>query len=109
MAIEFIKLSEFFRDEEQKTEVQNIIQTRLADDRNQEECRYLMRFWWQLSMAYQEVTFQELESFVSDNKLLIINELLESMEKGDFAIDSWIKKYQQLPVIEDRGFKVREN
>ncbi|MEU6028667.1 hypothetical protein ABZ825_16865 [Streptomyces tauricus] len=44
-------LSNGFRDDEQRRRVQAVIHDRLADDRDQQECRFLMRFWWQLSMS----------------------------------------------------------
>ncbi|MCW8103555.1 hypothetical protein OG288_01800 [Streptomyces tauricus] len=44
-------LSNGFRDDEQRRRVQAVIHDRLADDRDQQECPFLMRFWWQLSMS----------------------------------------------------------
>ena len=104
MNIDFLRLESYFRDDKQRKAVKEIVRTRLADDRNQEECRYLMRFWWQLSMTYREVTLEELEKYVSLEKLNIILELLESLKEDTTSVDSWIKKYEQLPVIEDGGF-----
>ncbi len=43
-----------FRDEHQRQSAQAIVMQRLADDREQEECRVLMKFWWQLAMPYED-------------------------------------------------------
>jgi hypothetical protein len=40
---------------------------RLADDREPQECRYLMRFWWQLGMPYQEVSMDQISLNVSEH------------------------------------------
>ncbi|MFT9787607.1 hypothetical protein ACMZ5E_15450 [Streptomyces rhizosphaericola] len=49
-----------FCDDEQRRRVQRVIHDRLADDRAPQECRFLMRFRWQLVMSYQEVSMDEL-------------------------------------------------
>jgi hypothetical protein len=105
MSMKFVELHSYFRDDDQRQAVQDIVQTRLADDRNQEECRYLMRFWWQLSMSYQEVTPGELQKYVSSEKLSVLGNLLHSLECGHGEIDTWIEKYSKLPIIEDQGFQ----
>jgi hypothetical protein len=105
MNINFLNLRSYFRDDEQRQAVQEIVRSRLADDRNQEECRYLMRFWWQLCMTNREVTLAELERFISPEKFGIILELLNSLEVGHKEIDTWVERYtRELLVIEDRGF-----
>lgn len=110
MIVNFLNLKSYFRDDEQRCAVQNIVQYRLADDRIQEECRYLMRFWWQLSMSYQEVTLDELENFVSGEKFKIILELLDSLAKGYQDIDVWCDKYSyELSIIEDRGYQTSKS
>lgn len=106
MATDLLKLGDSFQDETQISRIQDIIQHRLADDRNQQECRYLMRFWWQFSVSYQEVTLKELENFVSPEKFQIILELLTAIENGSESISAWIDKYEQLPIIEDKGFEI---
>lgn len=45
MNINFLRLDELFRDKNQESQVRDIIKSRLADDRNQGECRYLTRFY----------------------------------------------------------------
>jgi hypothetical protein len=98
-------LSERFCCKEQLRAVQDIVHSRLADDRNQTECRYLMRFWWQLIMNYREVTLQELEENITAEKLEIVLKLLNAVGKDYQAIDDWIVQYRNtLEVIQDRGF-----
>lgn len=106
MVRDLLKLSDSFEDEKQISRIQDIIQYRLADDRNQQECRYLMRFWWQFSVSYQEVTLEELENFVSPEKLQIILELLTAIENGSGSIIAWIDKYENISIIEDKGFEI---
>ncbi|MFF9119375.1 hypothetical protein ACF09Y_28045 [Streptomyces massasporeus] len=48
-----------------------VIHDRLADDRDQQECRYLMRLWWQLGMYYREVTLDQLRGFEQTGALLL--------------------------------------
>ncbi|NUP34896.1 MAG: hypothetical protein HOU01_24755 [Streptomycetaceae bacterium] len=43
-------LRDGFRDDAQLWRARAIVPGRLADDRDQQECRYVMRFWWQLGM-----------------------------------------------------------
>jgi hypothetical protein len=106
MSVNLLNLRGYFRDDSQRHAVQDVVQSRLADDQNQEECRYLMRFWWQLSMSYQEVTLEDLEEFVSADKLGVILDLLRALEQGHKGIDDWIEKYtRELKVIEDHGFQ----
>jgi hypothetical protein len=106
MSVNFLNLRDYFRDDEQRSVVQKVVQSRLADDQDREECRYLMRFWWQLNMTYREVTLGELERFVSPVKLGIIMDLLHSLEQGHKDIDAWIDKYTaEIAVVEDRGFQ----
>lgn len=106
MDINFLNLRSYFRDDEQRQAVQEIVRSRLADDRNQEECRYLMRFWWQLCMTNREVTLEELERFVSPEKFGIILELLNALEVGHKEVDTCVERYiRELLVVEDRGFE----
>ena len=109
MITNLIHLEPYFRDEDQLQAVRNIIHERLADDRHQDECRYLMRFWWQFSVGYQEVTLDELKQFVSAQKLEAIYRLLEALESGHSAIDEWIREGEaQWPLVTDRGYLMNE-
>jgi hypothetical protein len=96
-------LRERFSHKKQQQAARDVVQNHLADDRDQNECRYLMRFWWQLAMGYQEVTLEELEEHLSPAKHAIILELLHATQTGYAAIDAWIARYSTLPVILDRG------
>ncbi len=108
--IDLRQLEKRFRDYEQLGAVREVVQTRLADDRNQEQCRYLMRFWWQLSMSYREVGIEELEENLTPAKLAIINDLLEAASHGHDAIDKWVHKYsKELAVIKDNSFRFYES
>jgi len=59
-------------DQAQRRRLQQAIHDRLADDRDQDECRYIVRFWWQLSMSYTEVTLKQLREHVHEPKLTAI-------------------------------------
>jgi hypothetical protein len=96
-------LHERFSHDGQQQTARDVVQNRLADDRDQNECRYLMRFWWQLAMSYQEVTLEELEEQLSAEKHAIILELLHATQTSYAAIDAWIARYGALPVVLDRG------
>lgn len=97
-------LGEGFRDEAQRRRVQAVIHDRLADDREQQECRYLMRFWWQLSMPYQEVSMEQLQRNVRAPKLAVVEELINAIRTSHDEVDAWIVSTQQaFPVIQDRG------
>jgi hypothetical protein len=94
-----------FRDDDQRRRVQALIHDRLADDRDQQECRYLMRFWWQLAMPYREVTLAQLRANVGEPKLGIVEELIDAIRTSPEAIDAWIDAVDgSLPPVEDRGF-----
>lgn len=95
-----------FRDERQRRQVQDIVQMRLADDRDQDECRYLMRFWWQLLMSYQEVTEPELEQHLAAAKLQAIKALIQAIRRSPEDIDTWITSAMDTwPVVQDRGYQ----
>lgn len=100
-------LSDGFRDAEQRRRVQAVIHDRLADDRVPQECRYLMRFWWQLLMPYREVSVEELRLNVAGRqKLDAIEELIRAITSSHAAIDAWVAAAQEaFPVIQDRGFR----
>ncbi|QKW28986.1 hypothetical protein HUT11_24865 [Streptomyces seoulensis] len=98
-------LNNGFRDDEQRRLVQKIIHGRLADDRDPQECRFLMRFWWQLVMPYREVSMDELSLNVCKPKLDVIEALIGAIRSSHADIDDWITTTQQFfPVIHDRGF-----
>ena len=79
--------------------------SRLADDRLQEECRYLMKLLWQLSMPYQEVTERELRQNVGPAKLEVVEQLISAIRSSPEAIDAWINTVRRtFPMIQDRGF-----
>ncbi|WP_327321390.1 hypothetical protein OG735_02035 [Streptomyces sp. NBC_01210] len=98
-------LSEGFRDDAQRRRVQAVIHDRLADDREQQECRYLMRLLWQLSMPYQEVSIEQLRMNVRKSKLEVVEELISAIRTSPNEVDAWIVITQQAcPVIHDSGF-----
>jgi hypothetical protein len=98
-------LQDGFRDDEQRQYVQAMIASRLADDRNPQECRYLMRFWWQLNMPYQEVSVAELRLNVGRRKLDVVMELISAIRSSPEEIDAWLAgAVQTFPVVQDHGF-----
>ena len=97
-------LSSGFRDVTQRRRAQSVIEERLADDREQDECRYLMRFVWQLAMTYREVTRRELEAHVRADKLEAVEALIDAIRSSPDRIDAWIHSTERaFPVIHDRG------
>lgn len=97
-------LSNGFRDGAQRRRTQAVIEERLADDRQQDECRYLMRFWWQLAMNYREVTARDLQTHVSEGKLKAVETLIDAIRSSPERIDAWILSAEQaFPVIHDQG------
>ena len=93
-----------FHDADQRRRVQRVIHDRLADDRLQDECRYLMKFWWQLAMSYQEVTLGELQEHVGADKLQAVEALIEAIGRSTVDIEEWIRwAVETFPVIHDRG------
>ncbi|MDX8048437.1 hypothetical protein SK571_03500 [Lentzea sp. BCCO 10_0798] len=93
-----------FRDDEQLSRARDVVVDRLADDREQEECRYLIRFAWQLRMSYREVCVEELRAHVGAEKLAAVEALIEAVRTSHDRIDAWIEAAEQeFPVIEDRG------
>jgi hypothetical protein len=96
-------LNNGFRDDEQRRRVQRVVHDRLADDRDPQECRFLMRFWWQLIMPYQEVSMDELSLNVGKPKLDVIEALISAIRSSHADIDAWIATTQQVfPVIQTR-------
>ncbi len=91
-----------FRDDEQCRRVQELIGSRLADDRLQDECRYLMRLIWQLRMSYTEVRHDELREHVGPATLAVVDELIAAIRASPEAIDQWCTAVLERPVVEDR-------
>ncbi|MFF5259824.1 hypothetical protein ACFY4C_12825 [Actinomadura viridis] len=93
-----------FRDEEQRTKVKRIVHDLLADDRHQEECRYLMRFWWQLTMTYQQVTVRRLREHVGETKLLAAEGLINALRSSPEQVDAWAAAAREVfPLAEGRA------
>lgn len=91
-------------DEAQRKRLQQIVMNRLADDRDQDECRYLMRFWWQLSMSYTEVTIEELREHLHEPKLAAVEALIAAMRSSADEVQAWIAQAETtFPVVMDRG------
>ena len=86
----------WFRDDAQRWAAREIIKARLADDRYQEECRYLMRFWWHLEMPYQEVSYIELRNHLSEQKLEALEALFDVIDTSYQRIDVWLQRYSLL-------------
>ncbi|MET9961449.1 hypothetical protein ABZ128_20740 [Streptomyces sp. NPDC006326] len=100
-------LRDGFRDDDQRQCVQAVVHSRLADDREPQECRYLMRFWWQLRMPYQEVSLEELLLNVGRQKLDAVMELISAIRSSHDEIDAWLAAAEKkFPVIQDRGFSL---
>ncbi|GLW35213.1 hypothetical protein Areg01_81490 [Actinoplanes regularis] len=104
--VSLVDLRNGFRDEYQLQSVQAVVMQRLADDREQEECRVLMKFWWQLAMTYQEVTEADLDRHVSPAKREAVQRLIDAIRHSPDAIDTWIADVpQRFPRIRDRGYE----
>ncbi|MEW2330477.1 hypothetical protein AB0880_21995 [Micromonospora chersina] len=98
-----------FRDDAQRSRAQRVIHDRLADDRLQDECRYLMKFWWQLSMSYQEVTIGELREHLGADKLRAVEALIKAIGQTPEDIEEWITRaVGAFPLIHDRGNSRRD-
>jgi hypothetical protein len=97
-------LSGKLTDESQRRRMQQVIHDRLADDRDQDECRYIMRLWWQLSMSYTEVTIEQLREHVHEPKLTAIEKLIDAIRSNPDDIEAWIATTENaLPIVFDRG------
>lgn len=82
----------------------------LADDREQEECRVLMKFRWQLSMTYQEVTEAELDRHVRPVKREAVQKLIDAIRSSPDAIDAWITATgRQFSLVHDRGYEAHRS
>jgi len=94
----------WFQDRAQADRVGAIVVERLADDRMQEECRYLMRLKWHFHVGYEEVRYDELQAYVSVEKMKVLDELFVHIANKDYVgIEQWVERYEsQLPIVEDR-------
>jgi hypothetical protein len=82
----------------------------LADDREQEECRVLMKFWWQLSMPYQEVTEADLDRHVRPVKREAVQRLIDAIRRSPDAIDAWvIATAREFSLVRDRGYEAHRS
>ncbi len=69
-----------------------------------------MRFWWQLSMPYQEVSLEELRLNLGGQKLEAIMELINALRSSHDEIDAWLAAAEEtFPVVHDRGFSLGSN
>jgi len=96
----------WFRDHEQAARIGSVIIERLADDRIQTECRYLIRLKWHLHMGYQEVSYSELEQNLSDSKMALLNDLFRELAATNYkGIDAWADRCEtEFPIVEDKWF-----
>jgi hypothetical protein len=99
-----------FRDDDQRHRVGMVIHRRLADDREQDECRHLLRFQWQLSMTYTEVTVDELRAHVRAEKLAVVEALIDALRSSPDDVERWIQEtVRSFPEVQDRGFQQWNN
>lgn len=65
-----------------------------------------MRFWWQLSMSYSEVSLEELRTHVGERKLAAVEALIAAIRTSHDRIDAWAEIVEvEFPVIHDRGYR----
>jgi hypothetical protein len=103
--VDLTRLSSGFRDSAQRWRAQSVVKDRLVDDRLQDECRYILRFFCQLAVSYREVTMDQLRERVGAEKLAAIEALVEAISRSPEQIDSWIDSTEKaFPVIHDRSF-----
>jgi TPR repeat protein len=94
-----------FRDDQQRSRAAAVVLERLADDREPEECRCLMRFWWQLTTSLSQIGEHELVAGVGDTKLLTVRALIDALRCSPEAVDRWIDTTTEMfPVVHDRGW-----
>lgn len=98
-------LRDGFRNDDQRRSVQAVVHARLADDREPRECRYLMRFWRQLLMPYEEVSLEELRLNVGGRKLAALTEPIGAIRSSHHEVDAWVAAAKRtFPTVEDRGY-----
>jgi hypothetical protein len=104
-AVDLTTSAEGFRDEHQRRRVQFVIHDRLADDRDQEECRQLMKLFWQLGVSYRETTLSQLRQAVRPEKMAVVEALIAALRRSHEAVDEWIDATEvAYPIVEDRGY-----
>lgn len=90
--------------------VRQTIHDRLADQRHQEECRHLMRLWWQCGMDHQEVRADDLRACLSPGKYQAVCQLIEASQEGVGAITHWLERCERLyPNLESRRERRLDN
>jgi len=97
-------LRALFASDDQRKAVQQAICDHLADDREEDECRYLLRFVWQLAMTYREVTQYELKVHVRMEKVNVVASLLDALADSPDAVHHWLDELLSWPMITDRTF-----
>lgn len=97
-------LRALFASDDQRKAVQHAICDHLADDREENECRYLLRFVWQLAMTYREVTPYELKLHVGLEKVNVVASLLDALADSPDAVGHWLDELLSSPIITDRTF-----
>ncbi|WP_117212267.1 hypothetical protein [Allorhizocola rhizosphaerae] len=94
-----------FRDEAQRNRVMWVLHDRLADDRQQLECRYLLKLASQLYTDLTEVTLDQLQRHLGPAKFQAVQDLIEAAAGSPEQIDGWIIRTEAaFPVVEDRGY-----
>lgn len=84
--------------------MQYVIRDRLADDRDQDECRYILRFCWQLAMPYTEVTLEQLREHVHAPKLAVLEDLIRAIRSSEEDVGAWIDMVMATyPVVLDHS------
>ncbi|MFC7548726.1 hypothetical protein [Plantactinospora sp. GCM10030261] len=65
-----------------------------------------MKFWWQLSMPYQEVSEADLDRHVSPAKREAVPGLIDAIRRSPEAVDAWVTATErQFPLVQDRGYQ----
>ena len=94
-----------FRDDQQTIRAIAVVEQRLADDRDQEECRRLMRFSWQLRTELPQIDEHKLMAALGDTKLQAVRALINALRSSPAAVDRWIETTTTtFPVVHDRGW-----
>jgi len=93
--VDFYDTSDWFVNNLQRDAVLDIVFV-MADDRYQEECRYLMRFWWYLGQCDYAPNIEVFESHLSPKKLTEVEELFAAIAHSPEAVKDWIQKYRTI-------------
>jgi tetratricopeptide (TPR) repeat protein len=102
-------LHDRFRDDHQRRRAAEVVHLRLADDRQQEECRSLMRLWWQLTTDLPQIDEARLEATVGHPKLTAVWRLIAAVRSSPDAVDRWIEATSRsFPLVRDRGYELYE-